>query len=376
MNIAIILAAGNGNRMNSSLPKQYLQLENITILEKSLKIFSSHPSIDKVLLVLNCEHLEIYNSLQISDDKLLPICFGGDTRQESVRLGLLALESLNPRSVLIHDAARPFVSHELIDLHIDALRISDAVDTAMDVVDTVRNKKNFNTLNRDELYLVQTPQSFKYDVILDLHKNASYQGYTDDIAIAKDAGLQIRAVSGSSKNIKITMPEDLMCMKKVVNKIGQGIDFHKIEKANASEIPLCGVLIPCEYKVIAHSDGDVAIHAIMDAILGALGLGDIGELFSPTDEKWRGADSKEMLAIVLDVMKKQGYDIVNLDINIMCEYPRIAPYREMMRQCIAQICKINPGCVNIKATTTEKMGFIGRKEGFAAMSVVGLCEIF
>ncbi len=371
-NIALIVAGGNGLRMGDSQPKQYLQINGVSILRRTIERFLSCPSIDAVKVVIAKEHEDLYRSAILGLD-LLPFAIGGDTRQESVFNGLKDLAKLNPQHVLIHDAARPFVTNEIIYNVINMLEIYKAVDVGVTPKDTIKlNNSEISTLDRSKLYCTQTPQGFHFETILSLHEH--HQGFnaTDDITLALESGIKVGVASGDYKNIKITTPEDLIMNS--VTKVGMGFDVHKFDTETKGEflVPICGINIPHTHKVLAHSDGDVGIHALMDAMLGTAALGDIGEHFPPTDIKWKDADSCILLAHVDSLIKGKSGKIQNIDVTIICEKPKVLKHKNQMQKKLAQVLKIDENLINIKATTTEKLGFTGRGEGIAAQAICAI----
>ncbi|MCE2993613.1 MAG: bifunctional 2-C-methyl-D-erythritol 4-phosphate cytidylyltransferase/2-C-methyl-D-erythritol 2,4-cyclodiphosphate synthase [Alphaproteobacteria bacterium] len=374
---AIIVAAGNSIRFGSGIPKQYNKLGSVTVIEHTIQQFLDNRDIDYVLVVISKEHQDLYSKSVKGHKKLLDYVYGGDTRQKSVFAGLKRLAELKVENVLIHDAARPFVTDDIILKTIDALRAVKAVDVAVDITDTIKFKESFELVDRDALYATQTPQAFDFKTIYSLHQQYQSQNFTDDISLAKKAGLEIALVEGYKMNFKITTQDDLimannMIAKTYVTKIGMGFDVHEIEASVSGKVPVCGINIECGYKVIAHSDGDVGLHALVDALLGAIGAGDIGHHFPPSDEKWKGCDSLVFLKHAYQLVKAEGGLISNIDITILCETPKVNPHKEEMISKIAQALEINKKTINVKATTTEKLGFLGRKEGIAANAVASV----
>jgi 2-C-methyl-D-erythritol 4-phosphate cytidylyltransferase/2-C-methyl-D-erythritol 2,4-cyclodiphosphate synthase len=325
------------------------------------------------MVVISKEHQALYDEAS-ANLQLLPCAYGGETRQISAKNGLIALSKYKPNKVLIHDAARPLIIDDLISEVVLALNNFEAVDICMDVPDTIRDRKDARKyLDRSELYLAQTPQGFQFTKILDLHEKFRNNSYTDDISLAIEGGLKLGLIKGNRSNFKITTEEDFKMAEAYLRKepqirIGSGFDVHETVDGEGG-IPICGIRIPCSKRVIAHSDGDVGLHALMDAILGALSLGDIGEHFPPTDKRWKDADSKDLLQYVKNLMAEKNAEVSNIDITILCESPKIKPYREQMIKCVSKILELNENQVSVKATTTEKLGFIGRQEGIAAQAV-------
>ena len=375
--VAIIVAAGNGLRFGSTTPKQYNKLGNTTVIGYVVDRFLNNAKIDKVLVVISKEHEALYKAAVKDHEKLLGFVYGADTRQGSVLAGLERVNEFKFENVLIHDAARPFISDDMMFDAIDGLSSFKAVDIALDITDTIKHKETAETLDRGALYAAQTPQAFNFQTIYSLHKKYKDRSFTDDIALATEDGIKIGRVQGSKMNFKITTQEDLMLANNMlkradITKVGMGFDVHQIEAASDGVIPICGVNIKCGYKVIAHSDGDVGLHALVDALLGTIGAGDIGEHFPPSDEKWKGCDSLVFLNHAYKLVRAEGGVISNIDITILCETPKVSPHKEEMINKIAQDLEINKKAINVKATTTEKLGFLGRKEGVAANAVVSV----
>lgn len=382
--IALIVAAGRGSRLSGELPKQYLPLAGKPILRRTIKTLSHHPSIDYVRVVIHPDDIELYKEA-IEGVAILDPVFGGETRQDSVRLGLESLESLTPSKVLIHDAARPFASIHLISRVLDGLHHHKAAIPTLAIADTIKRVKNgkaVETVSRDGLYLAQTPQGFIYDDIARAHKNAKALHFTDDAAICEHSDIPVAIVHGSAKNIKITTHNDLERAEQFVQKsyehhetrIGTGFDVHRFKPpvSDNNTIMICGVAVLHNQSIEAHSDGDVGLHAIVDALLGTIGQGDIGTHFPPSDPKWKDVDSSAFLTHAGKLVEEAQGRIVNIDVTLICERPKVGAYREKMRKRIAEILDISITRVSVKATTTEKMGFTGRKEGIAAQAAVSV----
>ena len=364
--------------MSQEKPKQYLKIGNKTILRKTIESFLENPAIEEVLVVIGEGHEEFYKSA-IEGLKILPFTLGGKTRQESVFNGLKAIESLSPKNVLIHDAARPFISQEIISNALKELESGEkAVIPIVPTKDTsklIENNYVIKTINRESLYSVQTPQCFSFKTIFDLHKEHNGNNFTDDSALCEYSSVKVKTIEGDNSNLKITTNQDLIMANKEINStkttlIGSGFDVHSFEEGN--EVIICGTKIPFSQKLKGHSDADVGWHALTDAILGAIGLGDIGEHFSDKDEKWKNADSIKFLQYAVEETKRNNGIINNADITIICEAPKLFQYKQMMKEKTAQVLDIAASRVNIKATTTEKMGFLGRGEGIAASAVVSI----
>lgn len=369
MTSAIIVAAGSGKRFGGALPKQYLTIGGETIIEKSIKAIYNNKLVDILCVVISREHEYLFKPIAAKYERLI-YCFGGKARQDSVRLGLEKLREYSPEFVLIHDAARPFVSDQIIKNVVEGLKNFEAVLPAVKVKDTIKISDDMvvnETLPREKLYAAQTPQGFKFGTIISLHQKYSGQEFTDDVALAEKDGIRVKIVDGEYTNYKITTEEDIKKMEKQKQiRVGNGFDVHQF--ADGSGIILCGVKIPYIKKLRGHSDADCAWHALTDAILGTIGLGDIGEQFPDTDEKWKGADSAIFLSYSVAEVRKRGGEISNVDITIICEEPKMKNFKREMKEKTAEILGIKADLVNIKATTTEKLGFLGRKEGLAVFA--------
>lgn len=371
----IIVSGGSGERMNSSIPKQYLPLNNKMVVEHTIEAFANHPEIGKIFLVV-AKDAERF----VKDIPNIHIVYGGKTRQESVRNGLReAVKNGDIENILIHDAVRPFVSKNIIDNVITSLKEGNkAVIPAIKISDTIKESDGNNiirTLDREKLYSVQTPQGFKLDSIIELHEKFKKESFSDDSLLFENANMEVKITEGSKNNFKITTEEDMAQAEKMFpqsleNRIGQGYDVHAFEEGDG--IILCGIKIPYHRKLKGHSDADVAWHALTDAILGAIGEGDIGEHFSDKDDRWRGHDSIEFLKHAYALAKEKGFVIINADITIICEEPKLFEHKKDMRKSTSLALGIDEQRINIKATTTEKMGFLGRKEGIAAQAIANL----
>lgn len=372
--IALIVAGGKGTRFSSDTPKQYSKIDEIPILRHTIMAFLSVAEIEYIQVVINPNDLHLYQ--QATEGlALLPPILGGATRQDSVRNGLEALKDYHPHKILIHDAARPFISSELIKSIVAALDNVNAVIPTLPICDTVKQLDDTvitATLNREQLALAQTPQGFHYPDILSLHRRFSQHAVTDDAALFEQAAMPVHTIQGEERNIKITTMKDKAMQYET--RIGSGFDAHRFkEPTNANpHVMLCGVPIPHTHTLEAHSDGDVALHALVDALLGTISAGDIGLHFPPSDPQWKNADSKQFVEHACMLVSEAGGRIVNADITIIGESPRIGAYRTHMTESVANMLKIDKNRVNIKATTTEKMGFTGRKEGIATQAVVSV----
>jgi len=371
---ALIVAAGRGVRAGGGVPKQYRKLGGRALLSHSIATFASHPRIGRVQIVINPEDRVAYDDAVDGFHLPEPVP-GGAARQDSVRHGLVALKERAPGLVLIHDAARPFVDHKLITRVLEALADHDGAIPALAVSDTLKRGRAgliVETLPREELFAVQTPQGFRFPMICEAHAFAAGRALTDDAAVAEAAGLSVALVEGSPDNIKLTSPEDFMRAERMLasassTRIGHGFDVHRFVPGD--HVWLCGVRIAHDRKLEGHSDADAGLHAITDALLGAIGAGDIGLYFPPSDEKWRGASSDIFLAHAAGLVRAKGGSIENVDVTLICERPKVAPHRQAMIERIASILEIAPERVSVKATTSERLGFTGRQEGLAAEAV-------
>jgi 2-C-methyl-D-erythritol 4-phosphate cytidylyltransferase/2-C-methyl-D-erythritol 2,4-cyclodiphosphate synthase len=368
---ALIVAAGRGERAGGALPKQYRVLAGRSMLRRSAEAFARQT--DLIQVVIGADQAREYESAMQRLDCLPPVG-GGATRQQSVRKGLEALATHKPDLVLIHDAARPLVSSALIARVIAALADADAAIPLLPVADTLKRETNgtWTTVPRDGLLRAQTPQGFRFETILKAHREFATHDLTDDMALAELAGLKIAAVPGEDSNMKITTPEDFAIAERLLGatsdlRTGFGFDAHRF--TTGDHIWLCGVKIAHDHALEGHSDADAGLHALTDAILGAIGAGDIGQHFPPGDAKWRGAPSSQFLEHAASLTQQAGGALLHCDVTLICERPKIAPHRDAMRARIAQILGLDIARVSVKATTTEGMGFTGRREGIAAQAI-------
>jgi 2-C-methyl-D-erythritol 4-phosphate cytidylyltransferase / 2-C-methyl-D-erythritol 2,4-cyclodiphosphate synthase len=375
---AIIVAAGQGLRAGSGGPKQYRSIGGKTVIFRAMEQFCRHPGIFAVQPVVNPDDAAMFNEA-VSQLRHEPPAKGGATRQASVHAGLEALASEKPEVVLIHDAARPFVSAALISRAINAAGRTGAAIPAIPVSDTVKlvgEAGNVQaTPERARLRIAQTPQAFRFDMILEAHRRAAREGrsdFTDDAALAEWAGLTVATFEGDPANMKLTTPEDFVREEARLGamlgdvRMGSGYDVHAFGEGD--HVMICGVRVPHSRGFLAHSDGDVGLHALVDAILGALADGDIGSHFPPSDPQWKGAASDKFLQYAIDRVGARGGRIAHLDVTLVCERPKIGPYRDAMRGRIAEITGLSLSRVAVKATTSERLGFTGREEGIAAIA--------
>ena len=377
---AIIVAAGRGLRAGSGGPKQYRSIGGRTVIARAMEPFCLHPHVSAVQPVVNPDDIAMFNDAA-SMLRYQPPANGGATRQASVHAGLEALTGEAPDIVLIHDAARPFVSAALISRAIEAADKTGAAVPAIPVTDTIKligaSGNVEATPERARLRIAQTPQAFRYDVILHAHRRAARErrdDFTDDAALAEWAGLTVATFEGDPANMKLTTPEDfvreearlLASSGAMLGDIrtGTGYDVHAF--GDGDHLMICGVRVPHTRGFLAHSDGDVGLHALVDAILGALADGDIGSHFPPSDVQWKGAASDRFLKYAVDRVTARQGRIANLEVTLICERPKIGPLRDVMRARIADITGVSVSRVAVKATTSERLGFTGREEGIAA----------
>ncbi len=382
---ALIVAAGRGARAASEAgrPKQYCRIGGVAMLERTISVFAAHPSVDDILVVIHADDAPLYQAVSSPyAARLRDAVSGGARRQDSVRSGLEALAQASPSSVLIHDAARPFVDAPLISRVIASLDAHDGALPCLPVTDTLKRASEgriTGTVERDRLWRAQTPQGFRFDAILAAHRAASAdvaREFTDDAGIAEWFGLDVALVEGSESNRKLTTVEDLRIADELLRsepsrptgtiRVASGYDVHAFGPGDA--VMLGGVRIPHAKKLTGHSDADVVLHALTDALLGVIAEGDIGVHFPPSDARWRGVASEIFLKHAASLVRERGGVIVHVDVTLICEAPRIGPHREPMRAAIAAMLGLEVGQISIKATTNEGLGFIGRGEGIAAMA--------
>ena len=372
---ALIVAAGRGTRFGGALPKQYLPLGGTSVLHHAVGAFTTHPRIGGVQVVIREEDRGIFDKA-VAGLAVMPPVPGGAERQDSVRLGLEALAPHDPTRVLIHDAARPFPDPALIDRVLDGLDRAPAAIPALPLGDTIKRVVDGairDTIDRTQLWRAQTPQGFHFKAILAAHRAASGQVLTDDAAVAEAAGMAPLVVLGNEDNLKVTTAQDLATATRMLAartgdiRVGQGFDVHPFGPGD--HIMVCGIAIPHDAGLVGHSDADVGLHALTDALLGAIGAGDIGVHFPPSNPRWRGAASDRFLAHAAALVREKGGEVAAVDVTIICERPKIAPHRTSMVERVAAILEILPARVSVKATTTERLGFTGRGEGIAAQAV-------
>lgn len=371
--IALIVAAGRGTRAGGE-PKQYRTLGGVPVLRRAIEAFE-HPAVDGVCVVIGAEDRAAYDVATKGLRSLLPPVVGGETRQVSVRNGLDALKDRAPGSVLIHDAARPFVSAATIGAVTRALETFAGAIPVLPVPDTLKRVSEFNVLGnvaREGVAAAQTPQGFRYREILAAHHNAVDAALTDDAAVAEHAGIVVAAVPGERHNFKLTTAEDFAMADALLaarrqTRTGQGFDVHRFGPGD--HVWLCGIRVPHSNGLIGHSDADVGLHSLTDAVLGAISKGDIGQHFPPSEERWRGAPSHVFLTHAAELVQELGGRIEHVDVTLICERPKVSPHREAMIARIAEILRLDASRVSVKATTTEGLGFTGRSEGIAAQAI-------
>ena len=376
----MVVAAGRGVRFGGPTPKQWLDCAGAPLLSHTLSALAAAPQLAGICVVIHPDDRALYAAALAKSPAAaalaLPPAFGGQTRQISVRNGLEALAAHRPDIVLIHDGARPFVSAALVARAIEAAERSGAAIPATRVTDTIKQIDGDRIVaspDRASLRAVQTPQAFRFDLILAAHRSAPGADMTDDAAVAQAAGHGVHVFEGDPANFKVTTMSDLHAASERLApsltdvRVGQGFDVHAFVAGDA--VWLGGVKIPHTQKLDGHSDADVVLHALCDAIYGALGDGDIGAHFPPSEPKWRGAASSIFLAHAAERVRARGGKIAHLDVNLVCEAPRVGPHREAMRARIAEIAGISIDRVGVKATTAEKLGFVGRGEGAACMAL-------
>jgi len=370
---AILVAAGSGSRFGAALPKQFSLLAGKPVIRWAAEAMAAHAPL-----------LQPVGEAALIEPALaglahLPVVPGGATRQDSVLAGLEALEPFAPDVVLVHDAARPYVPDHTIPSLLAALENFEGAIPAVPVADTLKRAEGSvisATVPRAGLFRAQTPQAFSFETLLALHRRAMSPTATDDASLLEDAGHEIGLVGGSELNIKLTYPEDLTRLEQALTpaspvllpRVGTGFDVHILQAGR--KLMLCGVEVPHNLGLAGHSDADVGIHALCDAIYGALAEGDIGRHFPPSENTWKDADSARFLRHAAERIAARGGRLVNADVTLICEQPKITPHAPAMRARLADLLGVSIDCISVKATTTEKLGFTGRGEGIAAQAAV------
>ena len=373
---AILAAAGRGSRFGGTTPKQYRLLGGRAVLRHALEGLLRGGGFAGVVVAIHPDDRRLYEAA-VAGLPLLPAVEGGAERQDSVLAALESLAPLDPETVLVHDGARPLLEPEVTDRVLVALRAAAGAIAALPVTDTVKRAGDageiVTTLDRAGLWRAQTPQGFKFGPFLAAHRLHRGEGLSDDAAVAERAGLTVRLVMGSEDNLKITTEEDLARAERLLAarcvdiRTGFGFDVHRFGPGD--HVMLCGVRVPHDHGLVGHSDADVGLHALTDAVLGAIGAGDIGAHFPPSDPRWRGVESGQFLRHAIELVRARGGLLRNLDVTLVCEAPRIGPHRAAMTTRIAALAGLDPGRVSVKATTSEGLGFTGRGEGIAAQAV-------
>ena len=377
---ALILAGGRGTRAGVGIPKQYREINGISVLRRAIDCFVDCPAVELIRVVIHAEDQELYR-VAIAGLDILPPVMGGAERHLSAVNGLESLSDLGTDIVLIHDAARPFADRGMIQRVIAALVDAAGAIPALPISDTLKRVAPTDdlikeTVDRAGLWRAQTPQGFRFKTILEAHRQRDSDLPTDDAAIMEEAGMLVCVVDGDERNIKVTTEADfdraeqMLEKRRMQTRVGMGFDVHKLGPGDG--VTLCGLMVPCEMSLIGHSDADVALHALTDALLGAVGCGDIGLHFPPNDPKWKGAASHIFVEAAAANIRKVGGSIVNVDVTIIGERPKVGPHRDEMRMKVAEILDIPLDRVNIKATTTERLGFTGRGEGLAAQAIASV----
>ncbi len=381
--VAIIVAAGRGHRVGGDIPKQYRRLSGDMILTRSIRAMLANEQVEKLCVVIHPDDLPLYEQAlaPIEDSRILPPVMGGETRAISVRNGLESLVGEAPQKVLIHDAARPFLSTRIIDDLIESLDTHQGAFPVIPVVDALWQAKDLTPVSRDGLLRAQTPQAFRYADILNAHRKGDPNA-SDDVAIAVGVGLDVAQVTGDERNFKVTTQDDLERAQSMSAapssrsipdiRVGQGYDVHAFTKGDT--VTLNGVEIPHGRKLKGHSDADVAMHAITDAIYGALAEGDIGQWFPPSDPQWKGAASDIFLKHAVERVALREFQISHVDCTIVCEEPKIGPHATAMRETLKGLLGIEMDRISVKATTSEKLGFTGRAEGISAHATATLVK--
>ena len=367
----ILVAAGKGTRAGTQIPKQYNRIGDKTLIAHTLKNLQNAHKFSEIRVVVSTDDVwvdDVLESLNLSGVTTV----GGASRTESVQSGLNSLTNLGIQRVFIHDAARPFITGKLISDLNEALDSADGAAPALPIADALKTLDG-QSVDRNQLRRVQTPQAFHYNAIFKAFaEHARGKTYADDIAVAHAAGLKLAFTDGDSNNFKVTYPEDFAKAARMMDKsyiaTGSGFDVHQFDHETSDPLWLCGVPIDCGYSLLGHSDADAGLHALTDAILGAMCFGDIGDHFPPSDPQWKGAASDKFLLFAMEKLAERNGALQHVDLTLICEKPKIKPHREAMRVRVAELCALPLSRVSVKATTTEKLGFTGRSEGLAAQA--------
>lgn len=367
----ILVAAGKGKRAGTDIPKQYQRIGNEPLIVHTLKNLRKSLNFEEIIVVVSQDDVWIDRILQQINFSARKVT-GGATRTESVLSGLNSIKSEMIEHVFVHDAARPFVTPQIVSDLSSALKNVEAAAPALPIPDALKTLDG-STVDRDQLRRIQTPQAFQLNPIQKAFADfATDLSYADDIAVAHAAGLSIEFTEGDARNFKVTYPEDFAKAADMMDEsyiaTGSGFDVHQFDHETQDPLWLCGVPIDCGYSLLGHSDADAGLHALTDAILGAMCFGDIGDHFPPSDPKWKGASSDKFLLFALSELKARRGALQHVDVTLICEKPKIKPHREAMRAHIGDLCNLPLSRVSVKATTTEKLGFTGRGEGLAAQA--------
>lgn len=375
----VIAAAGSGTRTGSDIPKQYVEIAGQTILRHTLNNVAQWPDIGSIRVIIDPTHRELYDQATMGLNLPEPI-HGGNSRKQSVYNAINQMNDIDDDSIIIiHDAARPFVCQHDVENLCAAMGEHCAATLGFPLSDTLYNVALDDTVARENIWATQTPQAFKFADLKNAHQETvNDESYTDDASLMKTIGVKTHLVEGSKTNMKITTADDLdiartRLLRDFETRIGQGFDVHAFDTENTDKpLILCGVKIDAKYSLKGHSDADVGLHAITDAILGALGEGDIGTHFPPSDDTYKDMDSAIFLKKAMDILKAQNGIIQNIDLTLICESPKISPHHAAMKERISQITYIDKNRISVKATTTEQLGFTGRREGIAAQAVASI----
>ena len=375
---AVIVASGKGARLGSLTPKQFLKIGNKSVLEYSVDKVLKHPHCQGLVIVVADEYADTVQKLYGHRENV-QICIGSDTRNKSVFNGLKHFSYISDDDlILIHDAVRPCVTHHEIDALLSTLVTSKAATLAVPLSGTL-SKASGDTvdtyIDRDSVYALQTPQGFRHQDIIKAHEGSQNSNVTDDTQLVQNAGIDVKIVEGRATNIKITYPEDMELAGMILNsqqtiRSGSGFDVHAFDTEKVGSVRLCGIDVPHDHALKGHSDADVGLHALTDAIFGSIGEGDIGVHFPPSDISFKDMDSAVFLEKAMQMLRDKGGELCNADVTLICEVPKISPHAGAMKQRIAEICDVEAELINVKATTTEQLGFTGRKEGIAAQALV------
>ena len=385
--VALIVAGGRGVRAGGDVPKQYQNLSGKSVLRRTVEAFLCHEHIRFVRVVIGAEdrmrYDEALGGLASYEPRLLDPVIGGAERQVSVRLGLESLKDYLPDIVFIHDAVRPFIKPALLKMLADAIGAgAGGAIAGLPVTDTLKRQDDkqsiAGTVDRTGLWHAQTPQAFPFQTILAAHQSLVDQMFTDDAAIMEAAGTKVALVEGERTNIKITTPADFLLAAQILEEAsmtaqsrqyrsGQGFDVHRFGPGKS--VTLCGITVPHDKSLAGHSDADVALHALTDALMGSIGAGDIGKHFPPTDPQWRGTASSVFVQKAMDLISEKDGRVEHVDLTIICERPKVGPHRDDMQKFLAELLGLPLDDVNIKATTTEGLGYTGRSEGIAAQAI-------